>query len=78
MANCWQAANLDPPLHQTLRWTNDRTIPYHCDGIFVPMAWKDRLESCMVLSGDDWDRLSDHNPVLATFAPDPCNAPGMT
>ena len=28
---------------------------------------KDRLESCVVLSGDEWNRLSDHNPVLAQF-----------
>jgi len=68
LLNCWQAANPDKPLCQTLRWTRDKTIPYHCDGIFVPKAWKDRLESCSVLAGDEWDRLSDHNPVMATFA----------
>jgi endonuclease/exonuclease/phosphatase family metal-dependent hydrolase len=68
LLNCWQGANPDQALHQTLRWTNDRSIPYHCDGIFVPKAWKDRLESCVVLAGDEWDRLSDHNPVLACFS----------
>jgi len=68
LVNCWQAANPDQPLHQTLRWTNDRTIPFHCDGLLVPKAWKDRLVSCIVLSGDEWDRLSDHNPVLACFS----------
>lgn len=67
LLNCWQAANPDQPLHQTLRWTKDRTIPYHCDGLFVPKSWKDRLESCVVLSGDEWNRLSDHNPVVAQF-----------
>ena len=65
--NCWQAANPDQPLHQTLRWTGDRKTPYHCDGLFVPKSWKDRLESCVVLSGDDWNQLSDHNPVIANF-----------
>lgn len=65
--NCWQAANPDQPLHQTLRWTNDRSIPFHCDGLFVPKAWKDRLVSCVVLAGDEWNRLSDHNPVVASF-----------
>lgn len=67
LLNCWQAANPDQPLCQTLRWTGNRTIPYHCDGLFVPRAWKDRLESCLVLSGDEWNRLSDHNPVVASF-----------
>jgi len=68
LLNCWQAANPDQPLHQTLRWTRDRTIPYHCDGLFVPKTWNERLESCVVLSGDEWNRLSDHNPVVACFS----------
>jgi endonuclease/exonuclease/phosphatase family metal-dependent hydrolase len=67
LVNCWQEANPDRPLPQTLRWTGDRTVPYHCDGIFVPKAWKDRLQSCVVLAGDEWVRLSDHNPVVAQF-----------
>lgn len=67
LINCWETANPDLPLPQTLRWTKDRTIPYHCDGLFVPQSWRSRLQSCVVLSGDDWDRLSDHNPVIADF-----------
>jgi exonuclease III len=67
LLNCWQEANPDQPLHQTLRWTGDRTIPYHCDGLFVPKSWKDRLESCVVLAGEEWNSLSDHNPVVAHF-----------
>jgi endonuclease/exonuclease/phosphatase family metal-dependent hydrolase len=67
LLNCWQAANPGRPLCQTLRWTGNRTVPYHCDGLFVPKAWAGRLESCVVLAGADWDRLSDHNPVLAQF-----------
>jgi hypothetical protein len=68
LLNCWQAANPNQPLCQTLRWTGNRTIPYHCDGLFVPKAWRERLESCVVLAGDEWDRLSDHNPVVASFS----------
>jgi hypothetical protein len=68
VVNCWQEANPDQPLHQTLRWTGNRAIPYHCDGLFVPMTWKDRLQSCSVLAGDEWNRLSDHNPVVACFS----------
>ena len=68
LLNCWQTANPDQPLCQTLRWTGDRAIPYHCDGIFVPRSWKDRLKSCEVIAGDEWNRLSDHNPVVACFS----------
>lgn len=67
LINCWQTSNPNQPLPQTLRWSRNRTIPYHCDGLFVPRSWKDRLESCVVLSGDEWNRLSDHNPVVAQF-----------
>jgi exonuclease III len=67
LLNCWQTANPDQPLCQTLRWTGNRTTPYHCDGIFVPTSWKDRLQSCVVFAGGEWDRLSDHNPVVAQF-----------
>jgi endonuclease/exonuclease/phosphatase family metal-dependent hydrolase len=67
LLNCWQAANPDQPLCQTLRWTGNRTIPYHCDGIFVPKSWTERLQSCVVLAGEEWNRLSDHNPVVACF-----------
>jgi endonuclease/exonuclease/phosphatase family metal-dependent hydrolase len=64
---CWQAHHPDKPLAQTLRWTGNRAAPYHCDGIFAPRSWRDRLQSCEVVSGPDWDRLSDHNPVVAEF-----------
>jgi len=65
--NCWMQANPDEPLHQTLRWTGNRATRYHCDGVFEPRKWKDRLKSSVVLSGEEWDDLSDHNPVLAKF-----------
>jgi exonuclease III len=68
LLNCWQTANPDRPLCQTLRWTGNRTIPYHCDGIFVPKSWKGRLQSCEVMAGDEWNRLSDHNPIVACFS----------
>jgi hypothetical protein len=65
LVNCWQVMNPGRPLPQTLRWTSNPTVPYHCDGIFVPKAWASRLIACDVLAGGDWDRLSDHNPVIA-------------
>ncbi len=67
LVNCWQEANPDRPLAQTLRWSNAPEIPYHCDGLFVPRSWADRLRTCEVVSSPDWDRLSDHNPVVARF-----------
>ncbi|MCK6626190.1 MAG: hypothetical protein L6R45_13570 [Anaerolineae bacterium] len=66
LTSCWQAANPDQPLVQTLRWGTNKTIPYHCDGIFAPVAWSHLLESCQIIS-EGWEALSDHNPVVATF-----------
>lgn len=68
LASCWQAAHPDRPLAQTLRWTANRKAPYHCDGIFVPVRWLDRLVMCRVVRGSRWEQLSDHNPVVAEFA----------
>ena len=68
LINCWQYANPDRPLSQTLRWVSDKDVPYHCDGIFVPKEWAESLESCQVISGESWDGLSDHNPVVASFS----------
>lgn len=67
LINCWEAANPDKSPAQTLRWTGNRTIPYHCDGLFVPKSWRERLKSCVVMAGLEWDTLSDHNPVVAEF-----------
>ena len=65
--NCWQAANPGKPLPQTCRWTGNPSVPYHCDGLFVPRAWESRLRACEVVSSPEWDKLSDHNPVVAWF-----------
>ena len=67
LVSCWQAANPGRPLAQTLRWTANRATPYHCDGIFVTRSWLPRLTSSRVVRGSRWDRMSDHNPVVASF-----------
>src|SRR5262249_13214575 len=67
LVNCWEAANPGRPLAQTLRWSNDRAVPYHCDGLFVPQSWSASLRSCEVVSSPEWEALSDHNPVVARF-----------
>ena len=43
------------------------SLPYHCDGIFVPSAWVPALLSYEVLEDAAWCTLSDHNPVVADF-----------
>lgn len=68
LINCWQTANPNQNLPQTLRWSGDKTCPYHCDGIFAPAAWYRHLEACQVLSDETWETFSDHNPVVATFS----------
>ncbi len=67
LINCWQMANPDREPEQTLRWTGDRTIPYHCDAIFVPERWREKLRHCAILVGQEWEELSDHNPIVAEF-----------
>jgi hypothetical protein len=67
LVNCWREANPGRPPAQTLRWSNAPEVPYHCDGLFVPRSWAGHLRACEVISSLDWDRLSDHNPVVARF-----------
>ena len=69
LVSCWQTANPNRPLAQTLRWMGNPSAPYHCDGIFVPRSWLPRLVSCRVVRGSRWNQLSDHNPVIAEFKP---------
>jgi exonuclease III len=68
LISCWQTANPGRRLAQTLRWCRAPTIPYHCDGIFVPRAWGARLASSRVVRGSRWTRLSDHNPVFVELS----------
>ncbi len=71
LAPCWQAAHPDEEPARTLRWMRRLdSLPYHCDGLFVPTAWIPALLSCEVLEDEAWCALSDHNPVVATFASD--------
>jgi exonuclease III len=64
LVSAWQAANAGIPLPQTLRWAKEKVTPYHCDGIFIPQQWTSRMRSCTIVSGPEWDGLSDHNPVM--------------
>lgn len=62
-------ANPNQDLPQTLRWSNNKTTPYHCDGIFAPISWYPYLDSAEVIAEEGWDSLSDHNLVTALFEP---------
>jgi endonuclease/exonuclease/phosphatase family metal-dependent hydrolase len=62
----WMHPKALPP--QTLRWTGDPAVPYHCDGLFLPQRWAGALRRCVVLNSARWCARSDHNPVVATLA----------
>jgi hypothetical protein len=65
---CWQAAHPSEEPARTLRWMRRLdSLPYHCDGLFVPSPWLPALLACDVLEDEAWCALSDHNPVVATF-----------
>ena len=38
--------------------------PYHIDYIFLPQAWKSRLEGVEVCKYEDWSKMSDHCPLF--------------
>jgi endonuclease/exonuclease/phosphatase family metal-dependent hydrolase len=74
LMSCWQAVHPNRDLAQTLRWSGNPALPYHCDGVFVPAAWYRYLDDCQVISDPEWDALSDHNPVVVTLSGDPAPA----
>jgi endonuclease/exonuclease/phosphatase family metal-dependent hydrolase len=65
--NTWQHLHPDQELPQTLRWSGNKTMPYHCDAIFADVGFLPFLSQASVVSDADWTALSDHNPVLAIF-----------
>jgi endonuclease/exonuclease/phosphatase family metal-dependent hydrolase len=68
LVNAWDWLHPRRQPAQTLRWSGDASVPYHCDGLFVPRAWTASLRSCVVLESQRWRTRSDHNPVVATFS----------
>lgn len=69
LVNGWVVHNPDTPLAQTLRWTGNPETPYHCDGVFIPAAWAERVRSAHVPQGEPWRSISDHNPVVVDVEP---------
>jgi hypothetical protein len=63
-SHVWAESHAGATLPQTLRWTKDKTIPYHCDGFLMrPFSAADAI--CEVLASDFVHRHSDHNAMLA-------------
>lgn len=67
LVNAWEALHPRARPVQTLRWTGNPIVPYHCDGVFVPQRWAAALRRCVVLSSARWCARSDHNPVVVTL-----------
>ncbi len=68
LINAWDWLHPKAVPAQTLRWSGDPTVAYHCDGLFVPRHWSRALQRCVVLDSARWRARSDHNPVVATLA----------
>jgi exonuclease III len=67
LMNAWQAANPNQPLPPTLQNSDDLSKQNHCDALFLPARWYRFLDQCEVLSTEEWDKLSDHRPIVATL-----------
>ncbi|MEO8195754.1 MAG: endonuclease/exonuclease/phosphatase family protein [Thermoanaerobaculia bacterium] len=68
LVSAWQAVHPGKKLAQTLRWRRAPRAAYHCDGVFVPAAWREGIVEAEVLAGRSWRGLSDHNPVVVELA----------
>jgi endonuclease/exonuclease/phosphatase family metal-dependent hydrolase len=63
----WRDLHPAAPLPQTLRWTGNRTTPFHCDGYLVRGLEGSRL-TCEVILNEQCDAVSDHRPVTLVYA----------
>ena len=63
----WRDLHPTAPLPQTLRWSGDRAIPFHCDGYLVRGLEVSRL-TCEVVLKARLDAVSDHRPVNLVYA----------
>lgn len=70
LRSAWSIARPDTSLPQTLRWTNAPAIPFHVDGVFLPVEWANRVQDVHVEAGEEWKVRSDHNPVIVTLGDD--------
>ena len=71
LVSCWGISHPNQPLAQTLRWSGDKSpnksTPFHCDDIFVPKAWRERV-ICEIFTSKCFT-VSDHYPVAVWLCP---------
>ena len=65
MIPCWQ--NMNEYSFEILPTLRQRGKLYYCDGIFVPAVWYQWMYYPEMLILSDWESLSDHDPVIASF-----------
>jgi endonuclease/exonuclease/phosphatase family metal-dependent hydrolase len=68
LVNAWQVLHPNKNLPQTLRWTGNHSVPYHCDGIFISSTLVQQLENAEVVTGEPWEVISDHNPLMVDLS----------
>lgn len=68
VTNAWQHLYPATDLPQTLRWSKDKSIPYHCDAIFLSAGLAPHIVQAEVHGEGEWGVLSDHNPILVTLS----------
>ncbi len=67
LKNAWQHQHPGDAPPQTLRWSKNKSTPYHCDAIFLTEKHLAKLTSAEVISSGVWGHLSDHNPVVVNL-----------
>lgn len=68
LVNAWQVIHPNEILPQTLRWSRNPLPNYHCDGIFLSQDCLPNLTDATVEISDQWELLSDHNPITIKLA----------
>jgi endonuclease/exonuclease/phosphatase family metal-dependent hydrolase len=57
-----------------LLWKRER--PYHLDYCFVPKSWASRIRRVEVGTFEEWQKHSDHRPLLVELSPPSPSARG--
>jgi endonuclease/exonuclease/phosphatase family metal-dependent hydrolase len=65
LLNSWQYLHPNDDLTQTLRWSKNPAVPFHCDAIFLSEDMLKHLISAEIRNTGNWGTMSDHNPVIA-------------
>lgn len=66
--NAWQVIHPNENLPQTLRWTKDPLVAYHCDAVFLSGIHLRYLVGASIPASSGWQLLSDHNPIVVEIA----------